>query len=325
MRGDDLEALVAGDLGGQPLRSARRGGGSSPGSPRRRRGAASSTASARGSGGRAGPASRGSRSPRRPRRPPSAGTRAGCSNAPSSGRPVGRPEQVAVEVDAHPLVRVRAVAVGELEPVVDPAVLGRERGDAAHRRVDVQPQPAAAADRGDRRASGRTPSTTSCRASSRRRTAPARRPGRPSISSPPARPGAIANAASWATMRRCVGADAGDAQPLLDARVRLRRGVGDEARRVAVDVHRPAGRPPPRRQDRRPASPRSPSPGSPRRRRRCRSGSGRAGRAARPSSRASASPARCTPATSPSSCPAPRGRPSSSSPRIDGYDVFDGK
>ena len=163
--------------------------------------------------------------------------------------PVGGPVQVAVEVDAHPLVRVGAVAVGELEAVVDPAVLGRR----ARR----------------------------CRSSPRRRAATARLGGRSSAiagvgsnasddvvpwveqtkngTSPAARSAAtIAASASGPHRerlgrgRRCapVGADAGDAQPLLDARVRLRRGVGDERVVSPSGLTAPARRPPARRQDR---------------------------------------------------------------------------
>ena len=69
---------------------------------------------------------------------------------PEQGPTVGRVEQVAVEDHAHPLVRVGAVAVGQLQPVVDPALLGHQRTDPAHRRVDVQPHALATGDHADR-------------------------------------------------------------------------------------------------------------------------------------------------------------------------------
>ena len=230
-------------------------------------------------------------------------------SAPSSDGAVGGPEQVAVEVDAHPLVRVRAVAVGELEPVVDPAVLGRERGDAAHRRVDVQPHVLAPADLRRSPASGRTPSTTSCRGWRRRRTARARRRGRRRSSSASAS-GRIANVPSWARCgsgrcrcRRCAGPS------------RCSSGPATWRRRRAVVVSPSVLTAPPvarHRADRMATSVASlaepwitPPPVRARRAERA-----RGGRAARPSSRASASRARCTPATSPSSCPARRVRPS---------------
>src|SRR4029450_13028814 len=65
-------------------------------------------------------------------------------------RPVRDPECVAIEVREHPLVRVEAVAVGELEPVMNPAELGAEPRSAAHRRVHVKPQTVAATNLADR-------------------------------------------------------------------------------------------------------------------------------------------------------------------------------
>ena len=68
------------------------------------------------------------------------------------------------------LCGIGAVRVDEVEAVVDPAELRRERGDARHRRVDVQPDAARAGRSRRSRASGRTPATTWCRGSRRRRT-----------------------------------------------------------------------------------------------------------------------------------------------------------
>ena len=74
---------------------------------------------------------------------------------------VGHPERAAVEVGEQPLVRVGAVGVGELDAVVDPAELGRDRGDAGPGGVDVQPGAvlvrdlAELADRVDRAGAGR--------------------------------------------------------------------------------------------------------------------------------------------------------------------------
>ena len=71
------------------------------------------------------------------------------AQCPEQRAPVDGPEQIAVEVHAHPLVRVRAVGVDPVEPGVDPSQLGHEGGDARHRRIDVQPHVLAFADRSD--------------------------------------------------------------------------------------------------------------------------------------------------------------------------------
>ena len=175
------------------------------------------------------------------------------------GGAVGRPVQVAVEVDAHPLVRVGAVAVGQLESVVDPAVLRDEGGDPRHRRIDVQPGAGVAADRGDlrRRVEGHRRRRAARRAHEERRQSGGTigRDERSQRLGDHRELGVVVDDADR------VAADAGDAQRLLDARVGVRRGVGDEPGRVAVVVDGAAGRPPARRQARRRASPRSPSPG----------------------------------------------------------------
>ena len=59
------------------------------------------------------------------------------------------PETVAVEVREHPLVRVEAIAVGEIEPVVHSPELGAERGRPRHGRVDVEPDAFVATDPSD--------------------------------------------------------------------------------------------------------------------------------------------------------------------------------
>jgi hypothetical protein len=59
---------------------------------------------------------------------------------------VRHPERVAVEVHAHPLVRVGRVAVCVLQAVVHPSQLRAQRGDAGHRRIDVEPDAVALRD-----------------------------------------------------------------------------------------------------------------------------------------------------------------------------------
>ena len=109
--------------------------------------------------------------------------------------PVGHPEQVAVEVHAHPLVRVGAVGVGLVEAGVDPAQLGAQRGHAAHaprRRAARRPR----AGRSRRsRGPGRRPWSRWCPRWRRRRRAGARRRG-PRRWRPPAR------RAAWRSRRR---------------------------------------------------------------------------------------------------------------------------
>ena len=130
---------------------------------------------------------------------------------------VGGPVQAGVEADAHPLVRVGDVAVGALEPGVHPAVLLGERGDAAHRRVDVQPHALGRADLADldRRIEGQRARRAVGRAHERRH-----QPG-----------GAVGGdhlgeRRRTHRVRRVVGHDAqvaepGDAHVLLEAGVRL--------------------------------------------------------------------------------------------------------
>ena len=133
--------------------------------------------------------------------------------------PIGRPVEVAVEVDAHPLVRVGAVAVGELQPVVDPAVLRCEGGDATHGTVDVEPHVVGAADRADlRRRIERHRRRRAVRRADEERNEPGGLVGLDRLG----------ERAGHHRERRVVGdgadafgADAGDAETLLDARVRL--------------------------------------------------------------------------------------------------------
>ena len=125
------------------------------------------------------------------------GQDAQCSE---QGRPIGDPEQRAVEVDAHPLVRIGRVAVGPVEAVVDPAELGGQCGDAAHRRIDVQPDPVFDAHVGDlagrveRQRRGRA-----VRAAHEERNEPVVA-GRCSTAAANAS-GRIANCSSWSTTR----------------------------------------------------------------------------------------------------------------------------
>ena len=162
--------------------------------------------------------------------------------------PVGSPVEIAVEVDAHPLVRVGAVAVGEVEPVVDPAVLGRESGDTTHRTVDVEPHVVGAADLAD--LGGRIERHRRCRAVRRADEERHQSDGLVGRDRLGQRAGHHRERRVVGDGTNAVGADAGDAEALLDARVGLRRGVGHELRRVAVGVDAATGRPPPSRQDR---------------------------------------------------------------------------
>ena len=152
--------------------------------------------------------------------------------------------------------------------------------------------------------------------------------------SPAARSAAIIAASASGRMRERrvvgddahpVGADAGDAQALLDAGVGLRRGVGDEPRRVAVAVDRAAGRPPARRQDghQRRLARRALDHAAAGRRSSSGSASGRSSSSTIQSSISVSSSVHAGDVTQLMPCtPSPA---ASSSPRIDGYDVFDGK
>ena len=194
----------------------------------------------------------------------------------------------------------------------------------AHRRVDVQPHVLASGR--SRRSSGVGSNAIDewCRGWRTRRTAPGRRRGR-RRSSRRGRRVASRTSSSCGTMRMRSVPMPAMRRPFSMLEWACGGGVGDEPRGVAVGVDRAVGRPPAGRQDRRRASPRSPSPGSRRRRARSSSGTARAGRAARPSSRASASRARCTPGEVTQLMPCTPSPADSSSPRIDGYDVFAGK
>ncbi len=91
---------------------------------------------------------------------------------------VGREEQVAVEVDAHPLVRVGAVAVGGARAVVDPPQLRgrarRSRSSPRRRATRRRPRPR----RRRCRRPGRGRPTRWCRGWRTRRMAPVQRRGR---------------------------------------------------------------------------------------------------------------------------------------------------
>ena len=158
------------------------------------------------------------------------------------GQPVGGPEHAAVDVDAHPLVGVGAVAVGELDAVVDPAQLRLQCGHPAHRRVDVQPDPGSATDLGD---GGRRVERHRRRRASRRAHEEWNEPGHAIRFDHRCKCiGSHGERLVVGDDPHAVGADAGDTQALLDAGVGLGRHVADEPRRVAVVVHRPTGRPP---------------------------------------------------------------------------------
>ena len=124
-------------------------------------------------------------------------------------------------------MRVRAVAVGQLEAVVEQRpVLGADRGDAEHRRVDVHPDPLAQAELADRAhgidrlGGGRA---DRCAAEERRQAG--RAIGRNELGerSEVEREGVVDRNEAQALC-----AQAGDPEGLLDGRVRLRRGVAHE-------------------------------------------------------------------------------------------------
>ena len=151
--------------------------------------------------------------------------------------------------------------------------------------------------------------------------------------SPAARSASIAAASASGRMAKRVvvgddahpvGADAGDAQALLDAGVGLRRGVGDEARRVAVGLTAP---PVARQRAARIATSVAslaepwitPPPSGLSLRKR----SGRPSSSTIQSSTSDSSSVQAGDVTQLMPCtPSPA---ASSSPRIDAYDVFDGK
>ena len=161
---------------------------------------------------------------------------------------VGDPEQVAVEVDPHPLVRIGGVGVGAPEPVVDPPELLLQRRDARHRGVDVEPDAVRFGHVGD--GVGRV--------ERHRRGGPVggtheeggETVGQVALDHPGEDVGPHREVLVVVDDAHPVRADAGDAEPLLDARVRLGGRVAHQLRRVAVDVGRPTGRPPPRREHR---------------------------------------------------------------------------
>ena len=162
--------------------------------------------------------------------------------------PVGHPEQVAVEVHAHPLVRVGAVRVGLVETGVDPAQLGAQRGDAAHgRRRRAARSPRAgrwrpARGTGSKAVVDVVPAVA--------HTKKGRRPAaRSSAMAASSASGRMANAVVVGDDVQVVGADAGDAHALLDRRVGLRGRVGDETAGHTGGVHRALRRPLPRRED----------------------------------------------------------------------------
>ncbi len=56
------------------------------------------------------------------------------------------PHRVAVEVRQQPLVRIRAVGIGEFESLIEPTQLGADRGNTGPGGIDMQPRAAAARD-----------------------------------------------------------------------------------------------------------------------------------------------------------------------------------
>ncbi len=65
------------------------------------------------------------------------------------GATVADEHAVAVKIGEHPLVRIGAVAVGELQSLLDIAEFGAEGGGAAHRPVDMKPEPVLGGDAAD--------------------------------------------------------------------------------------------------------------------------------------------------------------------------------
>ena len=161
---------------------------------------------------------------------------------------VGGPVQVAVEVHAHPLVRVGAVAVGEVQTGVHPAELGRERGDAGHGGVHVEPHVVAAAHLADRRRRiERHRRGGAVRGADEERHEPGGEVGGDRL-----REGIGSHGVGLVVRHDAdpIGADASDPQTLLDARVGLGRRVRDQSARVAVVVDGSTGGAPAGREDR---------------------------------------------------------------------------
>ena len=88
-------------------------------------------------------------SPRRPRPPRRAGSRTCISNARRSARAVAHEQAAALVRLVEPLVRVERDRVGEREPAERVAAALGQHGEAAVGRVDVEPDAALAAERGE--------------------------------------------------------------------------------------------------------------------------------------------------------------------------------
>ena len=147
---------------------------------------------------------------------------------------VADPEGVAVEVDEHPLVRVHAVAVGLLHAGVDCAEFRAERGDSQVRGVHVEPGAVRGAGLGDLRhgvhgVRGGGAHGGHAEEGAMARCGIGRHHG--------AERGRVHGAVGAHRHHAQVGgAEAGDADVLLDAAVRLRAGVGNEARAVRLQA-----------------------------------------------------------------------------------------
>ena len=166
------------------------------------------------------------------------------AQAPDEGRPIGDEEAIAVEGREHPLVRVETVAVCRFKPSVDESKLRAQSGSPRHRRIDVEPQPFLAADSPDlgkgidrvrrRRPDGRRHEEGDL----------TRRPIRRNPRCQCVRP--HGELPVDIDQVKVLPPDPHDANGLLDRRMRLRRGVGDqgsiETRLVPLETRRPLAR-----------------------------------------------------------------------------------
>jgi hypothetical protein len=135
-----------------------------------------------------------------------------------------------------------------LDPVVDPSELRRQRRDTGHRGIDVQPHVVAPTHLADSGVGSKAiDEVVPCVEQTKNGTSPA---ARSAFDHGVERVGPHGIDASSCHGADAVGADAGDAEALLDARVRLRGRIRNQAGGVTVVVHGTAGGPPARREDR---------------------------------------------------------------------------
>ena len=136
-------------------------------------------------------------------------------------------------------MRIGAVTVGELQAVVDPAVLGNKRGDATHRGVDVQPQLLTPADLSDLWSGvERRRTRRSARGADEERNEAV---GAVLGDHPRKFVGAHCERVVMSDDAHPCAADASDAQTFLGTAVCLRGGIGHERGRVAIGVDGAAG------------------------------------------------------------------------------------